>query len=91
MIYTYLVKTGIITFQKLIELMSVNPCKIAGIPVHSLKKGGAADITLVDINEIWTVKPEEFKSKAINSCFKGMKLTGKVKYTIGKGNIIYRN
>ena len=48
------------------------------------------DIVIFDPDKEWIVKPEEFKSKARNTPFAGMKLRGKVKYTIYRGEIVYR-
>ena len=47
---TYLVKTGLLTFDELVRKMSVNPAKILGIEAGSLSVGSSADIALVDIN-----------------------------------------
>ena len=63
-----------------------DPAKAAG----HLIQGGPADIVLFDPAEKWTVE-EPFASKASNSPFLGMELTGKVKYTICSGKIVYRD
>ena len=63
-----------------------DPAKAAG----HLIQGGPADIVLFDPAEKWTVE-EPFASKASNSPFLGMELTGKVKYTICGGKIIYQD
>ena len=51
----------------------------------------AADIAVVDINEEWTVDPENLHSKSHNTCFKGRTFKGKVKYTILDGNIVFED
>ena len=61
-----------------------DPAKATG----HLIQGGPADIVLFDPAEKWTVE-EPFASKASNSPFLGAELTGKVKYTICSGKIVY--
>jgi dihydroorotase len=48
-----------------------------------------ADLTIFDPDEEWVIDPNEFRSKGRNTPFAGMKVKGKVKYTIVGGNIIY--
>jgi dihydroorotase len=52
-----------------------------------LAENGPADITIFDENEMWNVNT--FYSKSSNSPFVGETLSGKVNYTICRGNIVY--
>ena len=88
---TMLLNTGKITRVQLVQLMCVNPRKILGISGGSLSVGSAADITVFSETEKWTVEPEKLHSKSKNTCFKGMTLSGKVKYTLLNGNIVYED
>lgn len=87
---TYLVETGVMPFEKLVEKMSVNPAKILGINAGTLAVGAPADIALVDLGEKWTVDPEGLHGKSKNTPFKGMTLTGRVKMTLCDGEIVYQ-
>lgn len=86
---TYLVKTGLLSFEELVEKMSVNPARILKINAGTLSEGAPADIALVALDEEWTVDPEELHGKSKNTPFKGLKLTGKVKKTILNGNVVF--
>ena len=86
---TFLYHTGKINLFDIVRLMCVNPRRILRIDGGCLQAGKAADITLFDPYEEWVVEPERFKSKSRNSCFKGMRLKGKVKYTIVDGEVVY--
>lgn len=86
---TYLVKTGIMSFEQLIEKMSVTPAKILGINAGTLSVGAPGDIAIVDIDEVWTVDTEKLHGKSKNTPFKGKTLCGKVKKTILGGNIVF--
>lgn len=82
---TRLVRPGIITMEKLVEKMSLNPARLLGIGKGTLEPGSTADITIVDIDAEFTVDPERFESKSKNSPFGGMELYGLVWYTIVNG------
>ena len=86
---TFLHQTGDLSINELIALMSTNPAGILGIKAGALSVGEAADVAIFNPDEEWTVAPEDFKSKARNTPFAGMKLRGKVKYTICRGNVVY--
>ena len=88
---TALYHRGKITLKRIVRLMCVNPRKILGIAGGSLGAGEPADITIFDINEEWRVDPEKLHSKSKNTCFKGMKLKGRVKMTIVDGKIVYED
>ncbi len=88
---TALLNTGKISHVRLVELMCVNPRRILGISGGDLSVGSDADITIFSENEQWTVQPEKLQSKSKNTCFKGMTLSGKVKYTLLNGKIVYRD
>ncbi len=85
----FLVEPGIISFEKLIELMSTNPAKILGIEAGSLKPGMPADIAIIDPNIKWTVLPERLASKSKNTVFKFERMQGRVRYTFVDGEIVY--
>ncbi len=88
---TYLVKPGYLTLRRLLELMSLHPARVLGIPGGALQVGGPADIVVFDAHEEWTVRPEALHSKSKNSVFKGLTLTGRVKATVCRGEVVYRD
>ena len=88
---TYLYHTGKMPLNKVIELMSSRPAEVLNLNAGRLKTGGSADIVIFDPDEEWTIDSSMFKSKARNTPYGGMKLQGKVKYTISKGKVVYYN
>ena len=76
---TKLIKPGKITWERLVELLAVNPRAILHQPPVKLAPGYPADITVTDPDVSWTVRPEEFESKAVNSGFKGWELVGRAR------------
>ena len=88
--YTGLVKSGLIPLSRLIELMSVNPARILGIPGGHIRAGEPADLAIADLEKTWTVEPDRLHSKSKNTVFKGMQFTGKIICTLNDGEIVYR-
>ncbi len=83
----YLVETGVLTINELIEKMAVNPSRILGLNKGNLKIGNAADVTIFDPNKEWTVDITKLHSKSKNSPYDGFKLLGKPEYVIVGGKI----
>jgi dihydroorotase len=79
------------TLSDIIRKMTINPANILRIPRGRLAVGCAADLTIFDPDERWTVNPEEFASKGRNTPFAGVQLRGRVKYTIVDGKVIYQD
>lgn len=86
--YTNLVKTGIITLEKLIEVMSVNPSKRFGIE-KGITEGALADLTVFDLNEKYKIDPAEFLSMGRATPFKDKEVYGKCLLTMCNGKIAY--
>ncbi|MBR6510071.1 MAG: dihydroorotase [Clostridia bacterium] len=83
-LYTKLVKTGEITLEKLIEVMSINPRKRFGLSETN-------DFCVFDLNEEFIVNPEEFKSRGRATPFENEKLSGKCKLTVCGEKTVYQN
>ena len=86
---TNLVKTGELELIDLLEKMTINPAMLYHLNAGRISEGGPADLVLFDPDKKWTVE-DHFYSKANNSPFIGMELTGKVQYTICGGKIVYQ-
>ena len=87
--YTNLVKTGVLTLEQLAERMSANPASILGLGGGALREGAVADIMIADLGEEYSIDSKQFVSKGKNTPFDGMRVYGKVKYTIVDGDIKY--
>ena len=85
----YLTKKA--TLKQIVRLMSENPRKVLGLKPVTISEGSIADLTIIDLEKVWTVIPHKLLSKSKNTVFKGEKLKGKVIYTISKGRIIYNS
>ena len=84
LLYTKLVKTNVITPDKLIELISENPRKRFNIPLGN-------SYTVWDLNEAFTVNPAEFLSMGKATPFEGMNLFGRCKLTVHNNKTVYQD
>jgi dihydroorotase len=90
-VFDRLVHAGRITLGRMIELLSVNPARLFGVPGGSLAPGAAADVTVLAPDVRTTVRASALKSKSKNTPFDGWELRGGVAATIVGGRIVYRN
>ena len=82
-LYTKLVKGGVITLEKLIDLLSVNPKKRFGIKDDN-------SFTVWNLEKEFTVDPNEFLSKGRATPFEGEKLSGVCVATVCNGKTVYK-
>ncbi len=87
---THLVRKGIITLERLVELMSINPRKVFRIE-GGLSVGDRADVVIFDTERQWRVDSAKFYSMGKISMFDGREMTGDVVLTIHRGNVVYEN
>ena len=81
--YTYLVKKGLISLEKLIELLVTNPRKRFGLEL-------GCDFSIWDLDAEYTVDPEEFVSKGHATPFSGWKVNGRCMATVCGGKLVWK-
>ena len=89
LLHTYLVLTGRLSLAALIERMSCAPARIFHLPGGSLAPEEVADVSVLDLEQEWTVEPERFLSKSRNTPFAGRRLTGRPWMTIVGGRVLW--
>ena len=82
-LYTYMVRAGVMTMEKLVETMCINPRKRFGIPQGN-------DFAIWDLGEVYTVDPETFVTMGRATPFAGHTLRGKCLMTVVDGQVVYR-
>ena len=81
--YTCLVKTGIMTMERLMEVMVENPRKRFGLPMGK-------DFSIWDLEEAYEIDPAEFVSMGKATTFNGWKVGGRCKATVCDGKLVYK-
>ena len=87
---THLVRKGVITLERLVELMSTNPRKVFRIE-GGLNIGDRADVVLIDTEKSWRVDSNDFYSMGKITMFDGREMVGDVVMTLHRGDIVYDN
>jgi dihydroorotase len=83
-LYTHLVKKEIISLEKLIELLAINPRKRFNIPLGN-------DYTVWDLKHEEEISSENFLSKGKATPFEGMKVFGKCVLTVCGGKEVFKS
>ena len=82
LLYTGLVKTGIISLEKLVELLSIRPRQRFRIPLGN-------DFCLWDLESSYIIDPERFASLGRATPFAGMSVQGRCVLTAYQGRAVY--
>ena len=80
--YTYLVKTGLITLDRLIELLSIKPRERFGIESD-------VGFTVFDLGDEYEINPDDFLSMGKSTPFEGIKVFGRCLATVYNGKLVY--
>lgn len=88
--YTELVKTGIISLERLVEVMYINPMKRFGMgaAIPAINDG---NLTVYDLEEEYRINPDTFKSKGRYTPFDGKMVFGRCLMTMCGGKIVYKS
>lgn len=90
LMYTNFVKRGQMSLEKLLDLMSLVPAKIFDIQnTGEIKIGQKADFTIIDLDNEFEIKTNDFLSKGANSPFIGQEVYGQVEKTYVSGNCVF--
>lgn len=88
-LYTNLVQTGQLELATLLERMSAGPARAFDLERPRIAVGAPANLVLLDIDAVWRVEQDGFRSRSINSWLLGQTLRGKVCMTIAQGKVVY--
>jgi dihydroorotase len=88
-LYTRLVRAGLLPLVTLLERMSAGPARVFGIAPPRVAVGAAADVVLLDLEREWRVGDESFRSRSRNSWLLGETLAGSVALTVAGGAVVF--
>ena len=90
-LYTKLVKPGILPLLKLLNLMIDAPRQRFQLPRRTLERGQPADLAVLDLHKEWIIRPETFFSMGHATPFDGMRVSGTCEMTMVGGEIIWQS
>ena len=88
--YTHLVRPGLISLEKLVDLMHGAPKRRFGFGTE-LAEGQPADLTVFDLDAKYTVDPETFQTMGRATPFAGEALYGVCRLTMIGGEIVWED
>ena len=89
-LYTGLVETGVLTLERLTELMSCAPARRFKLPGGETKAGSPANLAVFDTDTEYTIDPAEFASKGRATPFEGWRVKGKCLMTVCAGRTVWK-
>lgn len=89
LLYTHLVKSGLLALEDLLALMTSRVADAFGLPYGRLAVGASADLVILDTETAYTIDPDQFLSKGRNTPYGGQEVYGKVVATICQGKVVY--
>ncbi|HEY5057760.1 MAG TPA: dihydroorotase [Gaiellaceae bacterium] len=88
-LYTHLVRPGLLPLVTLLERMSAGPARVFGIAVPRIAAGAPADLVLLDLDGEWRVNEQSFRSRSTNSWLLGETLNGAIALTVAAGVVVF--
>ena len=89
-LFTGLIEKGVVTLEKLVELMSSAPAKRFGIPGGEIEVGKPANLAVFDMDTEHTIDSSEFASMGRATPFEGWRVRGKCLMTVCAGRTVWR-
>ncbi|MBM7644293.1 dihydroorotase [Scopulibacillus daqui] len=89
LLYTHLVKKGVLTLETLLDRMTEKPAQTFGLPYGTVKAGETADIVVIDLEQTSVINTNEFLSKGKNTPFTDWQCQGWPVLTIASGEIVW--
>ncbi len=89
--YTHLVKKNIISFDRMIKMMSINPRKTLGLNEIKIREGEKANLTILETDTKYKIDKNKFYSKSRNTPFNNLEVQCKPFAIINNDNIFFSN
>lgn len=90
-LYTHLVRTGIVSLERILEMLCKNPCSRFALGTWEIRPGTPADFTVFDLEQSYTVDPASFLTMGRATPFAGTEVFGQCLLTVCDGRIVWRD
>lgn len=87
-----LVHTGLIGWDRLVALMTIEPARLCGLDrqgLGTLAEGGPGDVTVIDPDREWVIGPGDLRGKSVNTPFFGWAVRGRAVATVVRGAVAF--
>ena len=90
-LYTQLVRTGMVPLETVLNALCVNPRRIFRLPGGNVAPGEVADLTVLDLNHPYVINSADFRSLGHSTPFDGWGVAAAVAATLCGGELVYTN
>ena len=90
MLYTHLVKEGLLTLQDLVDHLTCRPAACFNLPGGALAVGQPADLTVIDLEATDTLTDDYFASKGRNTPWLGERVQSRIEKTMCRGQWVFK-
>ena len=90
-LYTHLVRPGIVPLERILQMLCENPCSRFRLGTSGIIPGVPADFTVFDPKQSYTVDPESFLTMGRATPFAGIEVFGQCLLTVCDGRIVWRD
>lgn len=84
-----LVDENCLSLTDMVTRLTCGPASILNIPYGQLARGATADLCIFDPEATWRLDQASINSRGKNTPFFGWEMTGRVRYTLRDGNLVY--
>lgn len=87
-----LVHTGLIGWERLVALMTIEPARLCGLDrqgLGTLCEGGPGDVTVIDPGREWVIGRGDLRGKSVNTPFLGCAVRGRAVATVVRGAVAF--
>ena len=88
-LYTQLVRTGLVSLELLLDRLCLRPRRIFGLPGGEITPGAPADLTVLDLNRPHCIDSGTFRSQGRATPFDGWLVSAAVAATVCGGELVY--
>lgn len=91
LMYTHFVKTNKMSLEFLVDRMSKIPGEMFKLPYYDIAVGSVANLAVFDLDNEYTINPDDYLSKSSSTPFNNTKVFGMCTLTLFNGNIVWQS
>ncbi len=91
LMYTHFVKTNKMSLEFLVDRMSKIPGEMFKLPYYDIEVGSIANLAVFDVDNEYTINPDDYLSKSSSTPFNGTKVFGMCNLTLYNGEVVYQS
>ena len=79
------------SLEFLVDRMSKIPGEMFKLPYYDIEVGSIANLAVFDVDNEYTINPDDYLSKSSSTPFNGTKVFGMCNLTLYNGEVVYQS